>query len=99
MLWVAQKWKTKTFLYFKLGFSLFIIVVTFIPLILRIYVDEVESAFRKMSYTVLVQFVSVVIVVLLFVVRLPWEEFGECEEYYGDASLPNNVAAYENEMA
>ena len=69
MLWVAQKWATKTLLYFNLGFCLFIILVTFIPLILRIYVDEVESAFRKMSYTVLVQFVSVVFVVLFFVVR------------------------------
>ena len=98
MLWVAQKWETKTLLYFKLGFSLFVIVIVFVPLTLRIYVDEVESAFRKMSYTVLVQFIFVVLVVLYFVARLPWEEFGESEEYYGDASVADNVPVYDNEM-
>ncbi len=82
MLWVAQKWETKTLKYFKLGFSLFVIVIVFVPLILKIYVDDVESAFRKMSYTVLVQFIFVVVVVVYFVARLPWEEFDESEEYY-----------------
>ena len=94
MVWVAEKWKRRTLLYFKLGFSLCIIVVMFVPLLLRIYVDKVESAFRKVSYTVLVQLMFVVIVILYFVARLPWEEFSENENYYGDASKPDDVEAH-----
>ena len=99
MLWVAQKWETTTLLFFKLGIILSISITICVPLILRIYLDDVESAFRKMSYTVLVQFVCLLAVVTYFIGRLPWEEFGKSEEYYEDASLPDNVNAHDNEMA
>ena len=98
MLWIAQKFKKRTLLLFKLGFCSFFTVVIYVPLILRIYVDDVESAFRKMSYTLLVQFGILLFVILHFVARLPWEKFCESVEYYGDASLPDNVDAYDNEM-
>ena len=98
MLRVAQKVKKRTLLLFKLGFCLLFIVVISIPLILRIYVDDVESALRKMSYTLLIQFGILLVVILHFVARLPWEKFCESVEYYGDASLPDNVDAYDNEM-
>ena len=69
-----------------------------IPAILRIYVDDVESAFRKMSYTVLFQLLIVLSVILHFVIRIPWEKFRESVEYCTDASIPDNVYAYDNEM-
>ena len=98
MLWVAQKWERTTLLYFKAGFTLSITISISVPLILRIYLDDVESAFRKMSFTVLLQFSFVLALVIYFIARLPWEEFGESEEYYGDASLPDNGNAHDNEM-
>ena len=98
MLWIAQKSKKRTLLLFKFGLCLIFTVVICIPLILRIYVDDVESAFRKMSYTLLVQFATLLIVIFHFVARLPWEKFCESVEYYADASLPDNVDAYDNEM-
>ena len=99
MVWVSQKWKRKTLRNFKLVFSFSIIVVTFVPILLRIYVDHVESAFRKVSYIVLVQLTFVVVVILYFVASLPWEEFGESEQYYGDASKPNDVESDDMEMS
>ncbi len=98
MLWMAQKLETKKLFYFKFGFLFFILIVILIPLTLRIFVDEVESAFRKVSYTVLFQFFLLLVVIIHFVVGLPWKVFAESDEYYGDVSLPSNVAAHDNEM-
>jgi hypothetical protein len=98
MLWIAQKFEIMTLLLFKLGFSVFVCLVMCIPAILRIYVDDVESAFRKMSYTVLFQLLIVLSVILHFVIRIPWEKFRESVEYCTDASIPDNVYAYDNEM-
>ncbi|CAB4024575.1 Hypothetical predicted protein [Paramuricea clavata] len=99
MLWAATKWKATTLLCIEIIFSLIFIIVMIIPLVLRTCLDEIESAFPKLSYTVFVQVVLVVLVILYFVIRLPWEEFGESEEYYEDASLPSeHVREDEDEM-
>ena len=90
MLSVAKKWKIKGVWCFKYGLSITILMVIFIPFSLRIYLDEVESAFRRVSYTVLAQLILLVLVVIYFLAGLPWEEFSENEKYYEDASLPRN---------
>lgn len=93
MLWVAQKLEERgtagTFLWFKLGFCLILLSVLFIPLILRVNVDTIESTVRKLSYTVFVQAISVALFVMYSVAFIPWEEFIKSEEYYVDASLPD----------
>ena len=78
--------------------SFIILVVLFVPLILRVYVDEVESAVRKLSFTVFFQASIIGMVVIFFVAHLPWEKFRETEEYYEEATLANNADERENEM-
>lgn len=98
MIWMAQKFEMVTFLYFKIVLSFIILVVVFVPPILRVYVAEVESAVRKLSFTVFVQASIIGIVVIFFVAHLPWEEFRDTEEYYEEATLANNADERENEM-
>ncbi|CAB3999282.1 Hypothetical predicted protein [Paramuricea clavata] len=97
MLLVTQKLPETLVNRFKIGFALSILAVLFIPLLLRIFLDEVESAFRKMSYTVVLQFLCLA-ADLVHLVLLPWEKFSKSKEYYGDASLPDNADALENEL-
>lgn len=91
MIWVAQKLENIAFLLFKLVCCLIISIIMIIPLILRIYVDKVESAVRKVSYTVLIQVVTIVLVVQYSVGCLPWEKLGVSEKYYEDASANNDA--------
>ena len=90
MIWIAQKLEKSTFILFKFVCYFIIAIIMIIPLILRIYVDKVESAVRKLSYTVFVQVVIIVLVVQYSIGSLPWETFGESEEYYEDASASND---------
>ena len=98
MIWMAQKVKRATFLCFKIVFVLIMFSVVFVPLILRVYVDEVESAVRKLSFTAFVQATIIALVVVYFIGQPPWEEFSEAEEYYDEVTLVNNAGARENEM-
>ena len=98
MIWMAQKVKWGTFLCFKIVVVLIIFIVLFVPLILRVYVDEVESAVRKLSFTVFVQASIIGMVVIYFVSHLPWEEFRDTEKYYEEATSANNADERENEM-
>ncbi|CAB4044175.1 Hypothetical predicted protein, partial [Paramuricea clavata] len=97
LLWAAKKWGSKM-VYIKFGLVIAFTMAICVPAILRIYLDEVESAFRKMSYTVLVQIGSL-LCLLYYFVALPWDVFVKSEEYYGDASSPDNVDANGNELA
>ena len=96
MLFATQKLPETLVNRFKIGFALSILVVLFIPVLLRTFPDEVESAFRKMSYTVLIQ-VTCLFSDIAHLIYLPWEKFSKSKEYYGDASLPDNVDELENE--
>ena len=98
MIFVAKKWEAITLKWFQFVFGLILTIVLFIPFTLRIYLNEVESAFRKISFTVLVQLLLVFIALLYFMAWLPWKEFAHSKEYFEEATLPN-VAAYDNEMA
>ena len=98
MIWMAAKVKRVTFLCFKSVLFLIIFIVLFVPLILRVYVDEVESAVRKLSFTAFVQATIIGLVVNYFVIYPPWEEFSEAEEYYGEVTSANNAGAREKEM-
>ena len=97
MLFATQKLPETLVNRFKIAFALSILVVLFIPVLLRTFLDEVESAFRKMSYTVLIQVTSL-FSDIAHLIYLPWEKFSKSKEYYGDASLPDNVDELENEL-
>ena len=98
MIGMAQKFQTVTFWWFKFVLSLILLILLFVPLILRVFVDEVESAVRKLSFTVFVQASIIGMVVIFFVAHLPWEKFRDTEEYYGEATSANNADERENEM-
>ena len=82
--------KRSSWLCFKLGFAFLIVVALFLPAMLSIYVVEVKSTFRKVSFTVLLQVIAVAVVVGYFVIAVPWEHFCGNDEYYEDVSLPDN---------
>lgn len=86
MLWLVKKLKKRTFFYVKFVFVIITAILLFFPLVLR---DHVEAA-RKLSYTIYIQAFLVLFVVMHFIGSLPWETFSESEEYYVDASVPNN---------
>ncbi len=91
MLSMAQMMKKRSsWLCFKLGFTFFIVVALFLPAMLSIFVVEVESTFRKVSITVLLQVTAVAWVVGFFVIAIPWGHFHGNDEYYEDVSLPDN---------
>ncbi len=90
MLSMAQIMTKITLLYFKIGFAIFILVALCVPPILSIFVVEVESTFRKVSFTVLLQVIAVAVVVGYFVIAVPWEHFRGNDEYYENVSLPDN---------
>ena len=73
MLWMAQKLQNVTMKCVKLVVAIIIFFLFGILLILRLYVDDVESAFRKISYTVVVQLLYLVVVLMYFISFLPWE--------------------------
>ncbi len=97
MLFVAEKCKNMTMV--KILITTFFLGILIGLFILRTQVDEFESATRKLSYTVLVQGILVVLLVFLYVVMLPWGLLGKSEEYYEDASLPIIAGAHDNECA
>ena len=99
MLWAAEKWSKIAVRQFKFVFSLTLTLAIIIPVICRIYVDEVESALRQMSYIVLVQIMLVGGVFVFFVGFFPCDVFAKSKEYFVDASLPNNVGEHENEVS
>ena len=98
MLWMAQKLQNVTMKYVKFVVAIIILFLFVTLLILRLYVDDVETAFRKMSFTVVVQFAYLLVVLMYFIAFLPWEEIDD-SEYYEDVSLPGNVAARANEIS
>ena len=61
--------------------------------------DELESATRRLSYTVLVQGMLFLLFVFLYVIMLPWGKLGKSAEYYPIAALPKAPGARENEAA
>ena len=97
MLLIAGKCKNMTIVKIVITtFSIGILVGLFI---LRTRVNEFESATRKLSYTVLVQGILVLLLVFLYVVMLPWGLLGKSKEYFGNASLPISVGAHDNKCA
>ena len=93
MLLVTANVKKKTLVYIRAVVSLLIVVVVIVLLPLSAYVNEVESAFRKVSYTAGVQFSLVALLTFFFLARLPWDELVDQrdEDYLTDASaLPKD---------
>mgnify|MGYP002804212078 CR=1 FL=1 len=89
MLWLAQKWDTKTLRCFKFAFGFILFAGLNIEILVSIFGDEVDSTLRKISISVLLQVELVVCNVAYFVAFLPWEIFRGAKEYYGDASIPS----------
>lgn len=90
MLWIVKKWKGRTLTLIQVIFSVFMAIVIWVPPILQIFLDEVDSAFRKLSYTVVTQLAVVVLFIAGYVFGIPWEEFRDRVEYFVDASEPIN---------
>ena len=97
MLWITMKLEGMKLMLFRLGFSLFLTILVLVPLTLKVFLDEVESAFRKLSYTAVIQFLIVFLSIIFYLLRIPWEKFGKSDEYLIDASLPINEG--DSEMA
>ena len=76
----------------------FIIVFVFAAVfagifVVRSRVDEFHSATRKLSYTLLVQGLLVLLFVFFYIVLIPWGRF-EKEKYYDDASSPDKSRSH-----
>ncbi len=99
MIWVhEQKLGAKKMGVLKVVLISFILVVMLMPFMSLIYLEQARSAIRKVSFTLLFQLIFVVPALIYFVIGFPWQAFAESNEYYGDASLPGNVDADDNEM-
>ncbi len=97
MIFLAGKFKNMTVVKIVITIICFGLGIGFF--VLRSHLNELKSATRKISYTVLVQGGFVMLLVFLYVVMLPWRLLDKREEYYAEASLPIIVGAHDNECA
>ena len=91
MLFLSEKCRTMC----KVKFIIvFVFAAVFVGIfVCRTRVDEFHSATRRLSYTLLVQGLLVVLFVFLYIVLIPWGRF-EKEEYYDDASSPDKSRSH-----
>ena len=58
------------------------------------HLSEVESAFRKISYTVLLQLLLLYVTLMYLMISLPWEDFRDSEEHLDETTKADDDPGY-----